>query len=91
MTASEALIVGEGWISEHYFTTDATSQLFTAKVSERRKLWHAESAEHRPTAADPVPMVLSVSWPSMMTDGCSPTFGVLPFSTALGGARWPQR
>ncbi|HEY5151295.1 MAG TPA: hypothetical protein VIJ23_16045 [Mycobacterium sp.] len=49
MTASEALIVGEGWISEHYFTTDATSQSFTAKVTERRKLWDAESAEHRHT------------------------------------------
>jgi hypothetical protein len=49
MTASEALIVGEGWISEHYFTTDATAQSFTAKVLERRKLWDAESAERRPT------------------------------------------
>jgi hypothetical protein len=49
MTVSEALIIGEGWISEHYFTTDATSQSFTAKVIERRKLWDAESAEHRPT------------------------------------------
>jgi len=49
MTGSGALIVGEGWISEHYFTTDATSQSFTAKVTERRKLWDAEPAEHRPT------------------------------------------
>ena len=49
MTASGALIVGEGWISEHYFTTDATSQSFTAKVVERRKLWDSEAAEQRPT------------------------------------------
>lgn len=49
MTTSDALIVGEGWISEHYFTTDSTSQSFTAKVIERRKLWDAESAADRPT------------------------------------------
>ena len=49
MTGSGALIVGEGWISEHYFTTDATSQSFTAKVVERRKLWDSESAEQRRT------------------------------------------
>ena len=37
MAASEALIVGEDWISEHYFTTDAKSESFQAKAIERRK------------------------------------------------------
>lgn len=39
MTTSDALIVGEDWISEHYFTTDAKSESFQAKVAERRKAW----------------------------------------------------
>ena len=31
VSASDAILVGEGWISEHYFTTDATSQSFQAQ------------------------------------------------------------
>lgn len=49
MSGSDALLVGEGWISEHYFTTDATSQSFHAKVLERRKTWDAEAKEGRAT------------------------------------------
>ncbi|OIQ89606.1 hypothetical protein GALL_284930 [mine drainage metagenome] len=49
MNVTEAIVVGEGWISEHYFTTDATAQSFQAKVLERRKTWDAEAAEGRPT------------------------------------------
>ena len=41
MATSDALIVGEDWISEHYFTTDATKESFQAKVLERRKQWQA--------------------------------------------------
>ena len=33
MATSDALIVGEDWISEHYFTTDAKSESFQAKVA----------------------------------------------------------
>ncbi|GAA3694510.1 class I SAM-dependent DNA methyltransferase [Terrabacter ginsenosidimutans] len=44
MPVSDAFVVGEDWISEHYFTTDATSQSFHAKVLERRKAWDAEEA-----------------------------------------------
>ena len=43
MAASDALIVGEDWISEHYFTTDAKSESFQAKVTERRKLWDEDA------------------------------------------------
>ena len=42
MPVSDALVVGEGWISEHYFTTDATKESFQARVIERRKSWDAD-------------------------------------------------
>lgn len=35
---SDAIVVGEDWISEHYFATDG-KQSFQAKVLERRKVW----------------------------------------------------
>lgn len=41
MPISDALIVGEDWISEHYFTTDATKESFQARVLDRRKAWDA--------------------------------------------------
>lgn len=41
MAASDALVVGEDWISEHYVTTDATKESFLARVLERRKEWEA--------------------------------------------------
>ncbi len=40
--ASDAIVVGEEWISEHYFATDATKESFKARVLERRKQWDAE-------------------------------------------------
>ena len=43
MATSDALIVGEDWISEHYFTTDAKSESFQAKVVERRKAWDEDA------------------------------------------------
>ncbi|MEV4344992.1 class I SAM-dependent DNA methyltransferase [Actinoplanes sp. NPDC049596] len=49
MSVSDAILVGEGWISEHYFTTDATKESFHARVLARRKEWDAEAAEKRPT------------------------------------------
>src|SRR5690625_4711226 len=42
MAVSDALIVGEDWISEHYFTTDATKESFQAHVLARRKQWQQE-------------------------------------------------
>ena len=41
MATSDALVVGEDWISEHYVTTDATKESFLARVLERRKEWEA--------------------------------------------------
>ncbi len=39
MASSDAFVIGEDWISEHYFTTDAKSQSFQARVLERRREW----------------------------------------------------
>lgn len=45
--SSEALVVGEAWISEHYFTTDGKGASFQARVIERRKKWdELEAAGH---------------------------------------------
>ena len=41
MVVSDALVVGEDWISEHYFTTDTAKESFLARVLERRKEWEA--------------------------------------------------
>lgn len=49
-STSDALIVGEDFVSEHYFTTDATSQSFNARVIDRRKQWESEKADGQPTA-----------------------------------------
>ena len=44
-TGSDAIVVGEDWISEHYFTTDATKESFRARVLARRKEWDAQKGE----------------------------------------------
>lgn len=46
--ASDAFVVGESWISEHYFTTEG-KQSFHQRVLERRKQWDAldQSARSR--------------------------------------------
>ena len=54
MAVSDALVVGEDWISEHYFTTDATKESFLARVLERRKEWEALEKPADPNAA-PMP------------------------------------
>lgn len=46
---SEAIVVGEDWISEHYLTTDAKSQSFQSRVLERRAAWDAEDAGGGPS------------------------------------------
>ncbi|MEJ5943683.1 hypothetical protein WDZ17_00055 [Pseudokineococcus basanitobsidens] len=49
MSTSDALVVGEAWISEHFFASDARNQSFLAKVLGRRKEWDAAEKEGRPT------------------------------------------
>ena len=50
MLDSDALILGEDFISEHYFTTDAKAQSFQARVLERRKAWETARDEDQPSA-----------------------------------------
>jgi hypothetical protein len=47
-TATDAILVAEEWISEHYFTTDAKSESFTARVLARRKDWDGRKDEGTP-------------------------------------------
>ena len=47
-TGSDAIVVGEEWISEHYFTTDATKESFKARVLARRKEWDSRKDEATP-------------------------------------------
>ena len=54
MAASDALVVGEDWISEHYFTTDAAKESFLARVLERRKEWEALEKPAAP-GSEPTP------------------------------------
>ena len=47
-SVSDAILVAEEWISEHYFTTDAKKESFTARVLARRKDWDARKEEATP-------------------------------------------
>lgn len=49
MPSYDSIVVGEDWISEHYFTTDSPRESFQGKVIELRKQWDAETAEGRDT------------------------------------------
>lgn len=49
MSGSDAILVGEGWISEHYFTTEAKGESFRSEVKKRRDAWDAEAKEGRKT------------------------------------------
>jgi hypothetical protein len=44
MAGSDAIIVGNEWVSEHYFTTDAGTQSFSAQILTRRKAWEEAKA-----------------------------------------------
>lgn len=41
MPTSDAFVVGDDFLSEHYFTTDATKESFHGLVLDRRKAWDA--------------------------------------------------
>jgi hypothetical protein len=49
VSGSDAILVGEGWISEHYFTTEDKGPSFSAEVKKRRDAWDGEAREDRPT------------------------------------------
>ena len=48
--ASDAFIVGEDWISEHYFNTESTKQSFQGRVVARRKDWEERETTGEQTA-----------------------------------------
>ncbi|ERG63196.1 hypothetical protein L332_01835 [Agrococcus pavilionensis RW1] len=50
MSVSDAFIVGEDWIGEHYFSSDAKSQSFQARLTSLRKSWDALSADGEETS-----------------------------------------
>ena len=52
MASFDSIVIGEDWISEHYFTTDSAKESFHGKVLELRKLWDAERKEGRTTVRD---------------------------------------
>ncbi|MEW1880983.1 class I SAM-dependent DNA methyltransferase [Rhodococcus sp. NPDC080181] len=52
MASFDSIVIGEDWISEHYFTTDSVKESFHGKVIELRKLWDAEKKEGRTTVRD---------------------------------------
>ncbi|NEW58685.1 class I SAM-dependent DNA methyltransferase [Nocardia cyriacigeorgica] len=49
MPSFDSIVVGEDWISEHYFTTDSVKESFHGRVLELRKGWDAEAKEGRGT------------------------------------------
>ena len=50
--ASDAFIVGEEWISDHYFNTDSTKLSFQSRVAQRRRAWDAENEAGQKSARD---------------------------------------
>ena len=83
MGGSDAILVGEDWISEHYFTTEATSQSFQARVIARRKEWEENKdlgttltrfAEHRRPLLD---RLATLGTPDQETDLIPVPAGVL--------------
>lgn len=50
MTQSfDSIVVGEDWISEHFFTTDSTKESFQAEVVKLRKNWDEEGKQGHST------------------------------------------
>jgi hypothetical protein len=49
MPSFDSIVVGEDWISEHFFTTDSTKESFQAEVIKLRKSWDEQAKEGHPT------------------------------------------
>lgn len=102
--ASDAFIVGEDWISEHYFNTDSAKQSLHGRVVAQRKDW-----DERESAGEKTPRLRLAAAAAQLTaalaavdstDGGEPAFTVdtdgyredvlLPLAAALGydDSRW---
>ncbi len=49
MPSHDSIVVGEDWISEHFFSTDSTKESFQAEVIKLRKSWDEEAKAGHPT------------------------------------------
>jgi hypothetical protein len=49
MPSFDSIVVGEDWISEHFFTTDSTKESFQGEVIKLRKSWDEQGKEGHPT------------------------------------------
>lgn len=49
MPSFDSIVVGEDWISEHFFTTDSTKESFQAEVIKLRKSWDEQAKVGHPT------------------------------------------
>lgn len=49
MPSFDSIVVGEDWISEHFFTTDSTKESFQAEVFKLRKSWDEAAKEGHST------------------------------------------
>lgn len=92
--ASDAFVVGEDWISEHYFNTESTKQSFQSRVAALRKSWDARAKDGEQTPSSRLAAVrrdLISALSSETTDAAAYDSAVLtPLVAALGygDARW---
>lgn len=49
MPSFDSIVVGEDWISEHFFTTDSTKESYQAEVIKLRKSWDEQAKDGDPT------------------------------------------
>lgn len=95
--ASDAFVVGEDWISEHYFNTESTKQSFQSRVAALRKAWDERAKDDEQTPSSRLAAVrrdLLSALASETTDAAVYDAAVLtPLVAALGygGARWHRR
>ena len=50
MPSFDSIVVGENWISEHFFTTDSVKESFQAEVAKLRKSWDEQGKEGHSSA-----------------------------------------
>lgn len=92
--ASDAFVVGEDWISEHYFNSESTKQSFQSRVTALRKSWDERAKDGEQTPSSRLAAVrrnLLSALASETTDAAAYDSAVLtPLVAALGygDARW---
>jgi hypothetical protein len=92
--ASDAFVVGEDWISEHYFNTESTKQSFQSRVAALRKSWDERTKDGEQIPSSRLSAVrrdLLSALASEAMDAATYDSAVLtPLAAALGyaDARW---